>query len=380
MRRLTAPAGLLLATLLVVAPALTALAAPVSRGAHVADPPAITWSVEPTDAAGVSGRASFAYAVDPGTQINDYLGVSNFGDATTTFKLYATDAINDFETGAFGLFPAVEDPTDVGSWITLAQDSVTVAPGQRVIVPITTLVPSDATPGDHTAGVIASFTTETTGDDGAAVALEQRVAARVYLRVSGDPIASVEATGLVGGFTPEWNPFGGGTGGIDYAVTNTGNVRVDVGQKVVLTGPFGIPLGSIEPDDVVNLLPGQSAHVHAELHGVAPLLLLFGAVTLTPGAPTDTVAQSEEQTADGSPAEPRPAPDYRPVTATTMTGAVSWTLLLVVIVLVVLFWLAVRYVRVTRERMYEAIDEATERAQREALEAGARDADRASVP
>ncbi len=369
MRRSLTFVGLLAATALVAAPALTAFAASSYRGASVEDPSPITWSVEPTDANGLGDRAAFAYAVDPGTQINDFVGISNFGDTPTTFEIYATDAINDFETGGFGLFPADQEPEDAGSWITISDSSVTVNPGERAVVAFTTLVPSDATPGDHTAGVIASFTTGSTDDGGAAVALEQRVAARVYLRVSGEPIARVEATGLVGGYTPEWNPFGGGTGGFDYAVANTGNVRVDVGQKVVFTGPFGIPFGSIKPAEVVNLLPGQSTHVYAETTGIAPLLLLFGTVTLTPGPPTDTVAQSSERKADGSPADPRPPVDYEPTKADTFTGAVSWTLMLLILVTIVLIWLAVRYVRVTRQRMYDAIDEATERARRDALEA-----------
>src|SRR5262245_34876073 len=100
MRRITASAGLLLASALVLAPVPGAAAQPLRQATAVADPPPITWSVEPTDADGDDDRASFAYAVDPGTQINDFVAISNFGDEATTFDVYATDAINDFETGS----------------------------------------------------------------------------------------------------------------------------------------------------------------------------------------------------------------------------------------------------------------------------------------
>jgi hypothetical protein len=365
-----APAGLALVAALTVMPVLSAVAAPASAALPSADPPPITWSVEPADAAGVEERDSLAYAVDPGTQIVDSIAVSNFGDAATTFQLYATDATNDFETGAFGLLPGDEQPSDVGSWITVADDEITVQPGARAIVSFTVLVPSDATPGDHTAGIVASFTTPSTDGNGQAVELEQRVGARVYLRVSGDAVAQVEATGLVAGFGPSWNPFGGGTATVDYAVSNTGNVRVDVDHDIVVHA-FGIELATLHPEEVVNLLPGQSAHISLEAPGVAPLLLIWGVVTLKPGVPTDTVASSAEQKADGTPADPRPEVEFQAVTAETTTGAVSWTLLILLLLVIVGIWLVVRYVRATQDRMYEAIDEATVAARQAAVkEAG----------
>ena len=212
MRRLTAPAVLVLAAALVIAPVFGASAVPAIRGRpFAADPPPITWSVEPTDADGDDDRASLAYAVDPGTQITDYVAVSNFGDTVNTFDLYATDATNDFETGGFGLLPAARraDRCRCVDHDRRTRRVTVRARRARAVIPFTLLVPSDATPGDHTAGVIASFTTESTDAEGQAINLEQRVAARVYLRVSGDPVAAVEATGLVAGFAPSWNPFGG---------------------------------------------------------------------------------------------------------------------------------------------------------------------------
>lgn len=334
--------------------ATPALAAPAGSAA---DTPSPTWSVEPSDAAGGDERAAFAYAIDPGTQIIDYVAISNFGTETTTFDLYATDATNDFETGAFSLLPAADSAVDLGSWITVDQNEIEIAPGARAVVPITVLIPSDATPGDHTAGVIASVTARS--DEG--VAIEQRVAARVYLRVSGDVAASVEATGLTSGYSPPWNPFGGGDSTVDYAVTNTGNVRVDVTQTVVVRAPFGIELARLTGDEVINLLPGQSQRVSLRALGIPPVLLLWSTVTLEPGAPTDRVPESAEQDAAGQPVPPREEIDYPLTVAESLSGAVSWTLLALIVVVGFLVWLGIRYVAVTRQRMFDAIDEATAR-------------------
>ena len=327
--------------------------------------PAITWSVQASGATGNDGRLSFAYGVDPGTEIDDFVAVSNRGTTKETFNIYGTDGINQFDSGAFSLLPAAQKPTDVGSWIKTKTNKITIPAGQIAIIPFTILVPSDATPGDHTGGVIASVTTAAPGKK-SGVGIDQRVAARVYLRVSGQPIAKVVATGVVAGFTPAWNPFGGGGATVDYDIRNNGNVREDVAQSAEMSGPLGISLGKITGKPLQNLLPGQSTHIHETVSGVFPLVLLFANVKLTPSAPTDLVGQSQLRDQNGKLLPPSPEPKFRAVGASALTAAISWTLLAIVLVLIALTFLVVRYVRTTRERMFDAIDAATAEAQRAA--------------
>ena len=188
-----------------------------------ADDGTVTWSVEPA-ATPEGNRASFQYSVDPGTQIVDNVLVSNHGETSIDFTIYATDAINEPDTGAFSLLKADETPTDVGSWITTASDKLTLAAGQQADVPFNLLVPSDATPGDHVAGIVASV--QTTGEsNGATVVLDQRVGARVYLKVSGPVQSGVEVSGVTSGYTAELNPFAPGSVSVSYDVRNSGNLR-----------------------------------------------------------------------------------------------------------------------------------------------------------
>jgi hypothetical protein len=327
-----------------------------------------TWSVQASGASGSDGRLSFAYGVNPGTEIDDYVSVSNLGATPQTFSVYGTDAITLRDNGAFSLLTAAQKPKDVGAWITTKTNSISVAPGQTAIIPFVILVPSDATPGDHTGGVIASVATAAVGKKGSpGLGVDQRVAARVYLRVSGQPVSHVIATGLVTGFTPAWNPFGSGQATVDYDVKNSGNVREDVAQSVALSGPFGIRLATLKAKPVVNLLPGYSTHVHLTVPAVFPLLLLFADVKLVPSAPTDLVGQSKLRDQAGNPVAKLPEPTFTAITASAFTAAVSWTLLLIELLLIGLVWLVSRYVRSTRERMFDAIDAATEQARREAL-------------
>lgn len=358
------------AALIAAVAVATALAPAVTAAADTTPtvPGAPAWSVQASGATGSDGRASFAYGVKPGTEIDDYVSVTNVGGAVQTFNIYGTDGITQYDTGLFGLLTAAQKAKDVGSWITPKVTQLTVQPGQTAIVPVVILVPSDASPGDHTGGIVASVTTAAPGTKGQpGVGIDQRVAARVYLRVSGQPVGGAAATGVVVAFSPSLNPFGTGDATVDYDIKNTGNVREDATSQLTLSGPFGVILGSAKAKTVDNLLPGESTHVHQKISGVFPLALLFANLSLTPSAPTDLIGQSKLRDEAGNPLPPLKEPSFVTVRASAFTGAVSWTLLLLLVIVAAAVFLVARYVRTTRERMFEAIDAATEQARREAI-------------
>lgn len=377
--------------------ALTLALSPLAMGAFGMGLPAaasadgeITWSVEPVPTSeGV--RRTFDYKVDPGTQIVDSVLITNSGPTAADFLIYATDATNELETGAFGLLKRDQKPVDIGSWITTASDKLTIQPGQQATVPFNLLVPSDAAPGDHVAGIVAAVLTTGT-QDGAAVTLEQRVGARVYLKVSGVPDVGVEATGLVSSYSPELNPFAPGTLAVTYDVKNTGNLRLDVNQKIAIAGPFGIPLGEYTPEPVSNLLPRQTVRIRAQVPAIVALLLAWSTVTLTPGDVGSAAAPGDPTSTPTATAQPTETPtatpsasavvtdqdvvDFIPVSATVTTLAVSWTLLAIVILVIAAIFLVRRYVIGTRERFYDAIEEASAAAREEALSGSSGGADR----
>lgn len=390
-------AALAFAPLLLTAPASAAVAADGD----------ITWSVEPAPTS-EGQRRTFDYSVDPGTQIVDSVLITNQGTTAAEFLIYATDAINEFDTGAFGLLKRDETPTDAGAWITTESEKLTIEPGMQATVPFNLLVPSDAAPGDHVAGIVAAVVTK--GEtDGAAVTLEQRVGARLYLEVSGVREAGVEVAGVTSGFSASWNPFAPGEITTRFDVTNTGNIRVDVNQAVTVAGPFGIPLGEYTPDAITNLLPRQTVRVEATLPAIAALALAWSTVTLVPGeigsagkvdpletgatatpsaTPTDAATAAPEEasteeasteeasTEDGSVTDTvvtgdEEAVEFLPVASTVITPAISWTLLAIVLFALGIVYLVVRYISGTRERFYLAIDEAAAAARDDALTAAA---------
>jgi hypothetical protein len=323
----TAPAAraaLCLALAVLLGPA-TLLALPALADETPADDAQVTWSVQPSTPAGPDGRTRFDFTVDPGTTISDWVSVANWSTHEVTFRVYAADATTDYETGAFTLIGADQASTDLGAWTSVdsapsvcaAGDTaclaglgvtVTLAAGTSQDVPVTITVPQDATPGDHAAGIVASFRSEASDATGSAVQVEQRVGTRVYLRVSGDLGPAVGVSGLVAGYDGSVNPVGTGTGTVGFDLSNTGNVRLDAVPSVHLTGPFGLDLGTVTLDAVTDLVPGATTHVTAEVPGVPPLLLLAAEVTVTP-----VVAEG-----DGTAA---------PVVRSARAWAVPWTLL-----------------------------------------------------
>lgn len=361
---LLAGASIALASMLALSPAAFGLETMrIAPAADPIDPAGLSWSVAPS-ATAEGPRPTFEYAVDPGTEIKDTFVITNEGTVAADFSVYATDAINDFETGSLGLLPRNEPPNDLGSWITTDVAELRLEPGSRATVPFTILIPSDASPGDHAAGVLAS--TLTSGDtDGSAVVLDQRVGARVNMRVSGPLAPAVEVSALTSSFAPSLNPFAAGDADVDYAVRNNGNIRLDVTQKLDIVGPFGISLGQVTPEPVENLLPGQAASVKADVSGVGALFLAWSTVRLVPGPVGSAAAPANDPDAVADPAapveetiDPNAAVEFAPASATTMSLAVSWTLLALIVILLVVIFFVTRYVRVTRERYWAAIDQA----------------------
>ncbi|MFC6357153.1 hypothetical protein [Luethyella okanaganae] len=293
----------------------------------------VSWSVQPSTPSGPDGRTEFDYRVAPGTTISDWVSVSNFSARPATFRVYGADAITDSDTAAFTLTGAERASTDLGAWTSIDSSSavcshtndaaeaactarlgvqIVLEPGNRIDIPFTVTVPHDATPGDHAAGIVASFQETATDSTGSAVQVNQRVGTRIYLRVDGTLTPKLGVSGTASGYDGSWNPFGPGTGRVGFALANTGNVRLSARPVVTLTGPFGIDLGTVTLDSVENLVPGGTAHVTASFPEVPPLLLLFASVTVTP-----TVAAGSTAAGDTPPA---------PVTASTVAWAVPWSL------------------------------------------------------
>ncbi|MFE2614684.1 WxL protein peptidoglycan domain-containing protein [Micromonospora chalcea] len=280
---------------------LAVLLGPPSRGeaaprpAPSADPGVVRWAVQPSGSGGPTGRNYFTYDLAPGDSVTDHVGVTNLGDRPLTFAVYGTDAYTTTD-GAFALLPSDRAATDVGAWIGVDRRSWTVQPGKRADIPFRLTVPRNATPGDHTGGVIAAVAQDGVTADGQRVRLDQRIAARVYLRVAGEVRPAVTVESVRVDYDTPLNPIGRANLTVTYRIRNSGNVRVGGTGAVVVDGPAGWTLSRTSPVDLPELLPGAEFTVTERVTGVPPALRLTATVDLAPTT-VDTALPPVQRTA-----------------------------------------------------------------------------------
>lgn len=265
----------------------------------------VTWALRPASSDEPDGRVSLRHTIDPGATVEEQLALTNYSDTAAVFAVYASDGTVS-AGGSFDLIPADEKPTGGGTWVSLvppdgAQNRpeggflMDVPAGGVVVIPVQIAVPSDASPGDHPAGVVA----ELVPDAATEVHLASRIGVRLHLRVAGDVVADVRAEGIAASYSPSWNPFAPGTLTVDYTVVNAGNVRLGASSIASVTGPFGILPAQGAAVEQREILPGQSMASSAEFE-VWPLFLTEGAVAVTPGAVGDDVIEQAPKNSNPS--------------------------------------------------------------------------------
>lgn len=280
-----------------IAIAVVAVAFLGCGAAAAADPPApvpgatapgttVTWGTEPADNQVGTGRPNFSYDAQPGGTLRDGIEIINRSDRALDLRVYASDAFTT-ASGGLDLLAADQKSNDVGTWITMASPSVTVPAGQSVTVPFTLTVPANATPGDHTGGIVTSLVTSSGGGP---VAVDRRIGSRVYIRVAGQLQPALSVTDVQTSYDGTLNPAAGGTVAVTYTATNTGNVRLEARQRITSAGPFGLAAATVSPADLPELLPGASLTRTEYVPGSWPTVRITTEVVLEPYSSAGTLA------------------------------------------------------------------------------------------
>lgn len=335
------------------APAVPAPSTNPAPNPAVGAPGTISWTAQPSSAGGPDGRKAFSYdGLKPGVTIHDYIGVTNFSSVPVTFSLYSADAFNT-AGGELDLLAADQKSKDVGSWISFSKHSLTIQPNERVNEPFTLTIPSTASPGDHTGGVIASTLLEATNAQGAKVNVDRRLAVPLYLRVAGPLHAGLAIESVSTRYHGTFNPFGGGDIDVTYTVHNTGNQRLNLAQDVSVAGFFAVPLAHAHPKTLPNLLPGGTYQATVHLANVFPAGLLRLRIKTTPS-----------EVAGIPPANTKP----QAVSFGVTMWVAPWLIILVLLVLAGIFFLVRWLLQMRRRRREETVAAAMERARRETVE------------
>ncbi|WP_214103807.1 WxL protein peptidoglycan domain-containing protein [Acrocarpospora catenulata] len=324
------------------------LAVPIAPAGAVAEPakPTLTWSVQPAGAQGPDGRRWVELTLDPGQTVTEHLAVRNFSDGAAVFSLKAADGYLT-DKGRFNMLQSDRPSVDGGTWIQV-QNEIRVGPKETKVVPFTITVPSDATPGDHPAGIAATVTSKQ-----GTVAVESRVGFRVMMRASGTVRAAVAVSGLTATYRQSWNPFSAGTVTVTYTASNDGNVAVTGSGKVTVAELFGLAEQDAKAD-VEEIFPGDSREVEARIPGVWALGPLSTSITVSPAVQS------------GGPAGAM----IERTSATVTVWALPWPQLILVAILAALVLVYRVITRRRRRRLADLLARARDEGRAEGQEAG----------
>lgn len=284
-------------------------------------PPTVTFGIGAATAKGLDpSRDHLNYLVDPGSSVGDHIVLVNLGVTPLSLAVYTAEAFNG-SGGSIAYRTRADPGREARNWLAFGTAgptmTVVVLPRSSRVVPVEVHVPTNATPGDHVVGVMASVTSRVRSTSGENPRLEQRLALRAFFRVSGLLKPQLTIAGLKATYDGSWNPAASGTATVSYTVRNTGNVDLGGNQAVKISGLFG-SVGSITTTPQVPLLlPGGSYPVRVIVHHVWPELFMHAKVTVTPLGASGAVN-----------------PVVKPFSAETSFWAVPWALLVLIVLVV----------------------------------------------
>lgn len=263
----------------------TTLALPNGAPLKPGDEVIQSWTVVP---GGEGQRAYLSYDSDGGVTITDSVSVQNYGNVPLNLRVYATDGINNPD-GGFSLLSGDQKPTDVGSWIKLAQENVTIPAGKQLRIPYTLTIPVGADPGDHVGGIVASNELPTKAGKSNTLLVFRRTGVRLYLRVHGQLRSNLSTEGFRVSYSAGLNPTDGKVR-VRFRIVNRGNVRQAGTYRLKVHGALGTGKHDLGENSFPELLPGQSIEVAQEVEGVPALFVVTASVTVTPKAGGDEAA------------------------------------------------------------------------------------------
>jgi hypothetical protein len=264
----------------------TSTTAPPAPGQGPVPPGAVvnSWALAPgsTDPRQPGDRADFSYSVAPGGSVTDAITVFNFSNVELTFHVYATDAFNQ-NSGQLDLLPPDKKPADVGTWVVLPQDNLTLLPHQQATFPFTLRIPPGARPGDHVGAILAANDALGTGPNGKMVKIDRRTGSRLYVRVAGALAPDLAIRKISSAYHPRLNSLSGPVD-VTYRVENRGNVRMAGRAWVTASGLLGLGSKRSHPLALPELLPGQSMQLKVHFNGIPATVLAFSRAHVKPSA------------------------------------------------------------------------------------------------
>jgi len=154
----------------------------------------------------VVAAAYFVFNLQDSATIQSQVRVTNTGTARGSVALYPVDATTGQTSGVVYLSRG-EPRKDVGGWVTVGTQQLTLDPGQSQTVAFTVAVPASVRPGQHVGGLVAenlaiqqgSSSSGTGGSGGVQVNIQHLSIVAVQVNLPGQQVQRLEATGIHAG-------------------------------------------------------------------------------------------------------------------------------------------------------------------------------------
>jgi hypothetical protein len=157
--------------------------------------------VQPEDPA-VTEKGYFIYSLKPGASSRGSVRLQNTAKKTVTIELAALDA-ETAQTGGSSFAPISTKPKAVGTWVRLAERSVTLRSGEQKEVSFSVRAPESVKPGQYLAGITAYAPNKPNeaakrheNQAGASVDVQTRYVIAVQVNVPGAQIPSLSISSV----------------------------------------------------------------------------------------------------------------------------------------------------------------------------------------
>lgn len=203
-------------------------------------------------------KSIFIYTLKDGQSAQDGVLVLNNTSEQRTIDVYAVDS----ELASGGAFTCAQraDPVrGVGSWIQLAESSVTLAANDNTVIPFTITAPANVDVGEHDGCIVIQDMSQTTKPkEQSGVVLGFRSAIRVAVTVPGKIVKKLVVSSV--------KVSGAENGGLTVTPTasNEGNVSLDTTLSTSLNPTVGTT-STTEKDGTYPVLPHSQASWNFEL-------------------------------------------------------------------------------------------------------------------
>lgn len=199
-------------------------------------------AAQDTGGGGVGGRPAyprednprsssiFIHTLNPSESAKDGVNIINNSEEIKTVRVYATDSVNS-SGGAFACAQEVDDKLDVGAWINLKSNRITLDTTASEIVPFNITVPANADVGEHNGCIVVQ---EDKADPSTeqGVGLSFRTAIRVAILVPGDVVKDISLVGFTADVSSNKVT-------LTPQIENKGNVSVDTDISTTLSYLWG---------------------------------------------------------------------------------------------------------------------------------------------